>query len=54
MALFLERRIGYLEITELIRACMEEHVNIPSPTLEEILDTEAGVYAYIDSRLGRR
>ena len=54
VALFLERRIGYLEITELIRACMEEHVNIPSPTLEEILDTEAGVYAYIDSRLGRR
>ncbi len=54
VALFLERRIGYLEITELIRACMEEHVNIPSPTLEEVLDTEAGVYAYIDSRLGRR
>ena len=54
VALFLERRIGYLEITELIRACMEEHVNIPSPTLEEILATEAGVYAYIDSRLGRR
>ena len=54
VAKFLERQIGYLEITDLIGECMERHVNIPSPSLDEILDTEAGVYEYINSRLGRR
>lgn len=54
VARFLDRKITYLEITELIEECMDRHVNIPSPTLEEILDTEAGVYEYINSRLGRR
>ena len=54
VAKFLDRQIGYLEITDLIGECMERHVNIPSPSLDEILDTEAGVYKYINSRLGRR
>lgn len=54
VAKFLDRQIGYLEITGLIGECMERHVNIPSPSLDEILDTEAGVYEYINSRLGRR
>ena len=54
VAKFLDRQIGYLEITDLIGECMERHVNIPSPSLDEILDTEAGVYEYINSRLGRR
>ena len=54
VAKFLDRKIRYLEITDLIGECMERHVNIPSPSLDEILDTEAGVYEYINSRLGRR
>ena len=54
VAKFLDRQIGYLEITDLIGECMERHVNIPSPSFDEILDTEAGVYEYINSRLGRR
>ena len=54
VAKFLDRQIDYLEITDLIGECMERHVNIPSPSLDEILDTEAGVYEYINSRLGRR
>ena len=54
VAKFLDRQIGYLEITDLIGECMERHVNIPSPSLDEILDTEACVYEYINSRLGRR
>lgn len=54
VAKFLDRQIGYLEITDLIGECMERHVNIPSPSLDEILDAEAGVYEYINSRLGRR
>lgn len=48
--LFLERKIGYLEIPELIKECMERHKNIEQPSLEEILDTEEGVYEYINSR----
>ena len=54
VAKFLDRKIGYLEITELIEECMERHKNIPSPSLDEILDTEAGVYEYISSILSRR
>lgn len=54
VAKFLDRKIRYLEITDLIGECMERHVNIPFPSLDEILDTEAGVYEYINSRLGRR
>lgn len=48
--LFLERKIGYLEIPELIKECMERHKNIEQPSLEEILDAEEGVYEYINSR----
>lgn len=48
--LFLERKIGYLEIPELIKECMERHKNIEQPSLEEILDTEEGVYEFINSR----
>ena len=48
--LFLERKIGYLEIPELIKECMERHKKIEQPSLDEILDTEEGVYEYINSR----
>lgn len=48
--LFLERKIGYLEIPEIIKECMERHKNVEQPSLEEILDTEEGVYEYINSR----
>lgn len=48
--LFLERKIGYLEIPKIIKECMERHKNVEQPSLEEILDTEEGVYEYINSR----
>lgn len=51
VALFLDRKIGYLQIPELIRECMENHRNIAEPTLEEILQTEQEVYAYIDAKV---
>ena len=51
VALFLERKIGYLQIPELIQECMEKHRNIADPTLEQILDTEQAVYAYIDEKI---
>lgn len=50
VALFLERKIGYLQIPEIIKACMENHKVIASPTVEEILNTEQQTYEFIKSR----
>lgn len=47
VALFLERRIGYLHIPELIQRCMEHHTVIENPNVEQILTTEQSVYDYI-------
>lgn len=47
VALFLERKIGYLQIPELIQRCMEKHRVIENPTVEEILATEQDVYENI-------
>ena len=47
VALFLERKIGYLKITELIEQAMNAHKNIASPTLEEVLSAEKETYDYI-------
>ena len=54
VALFLERKIGYLQIPALIQECMEQHKKIECPTLEEILKTEQDVYAYIDKKVKER
>ena len=47
---FLNRRISYLEITEMIQAAMERHAPVPDPSVEEILETEASVYDFLESR----
>lgn len=47
---FLERKIRYLEILEIIETCMREHKNILDPSVEEILETEREVYEQIESR----
>lgn len=47
VALFLERKIDYLQIPELIQRCMEKHRAIENPDVEEILATEQSVYDYI-------
>lgn len=47
---FLNREVKYLEIIEIIEDCMSVHQNILSPTLEEILETEAATYERIESR----
>lgn len=49
--LFLNRRISYLQITELIESAMNRHRKIVNPTVEEILDTEAQVYEYIAGKV---
>ena len=50
VAMFLDRKIRYLQIPEIIQACMEQHRNISEPTVEEILKTEQETYEFIKSR----
>ena len=50
VAMFLDRKIGYLQIPEIIQACMENHKNIEDPTVEEILKTEQETYQFIKNR----
>ena len=50
VALFLDRKIKYLQIPEIIQACMEAHKNIATPTVEAILKTEQETYEFIKNR----
>ncbi len=50
VSLFLDRKIRFLEIPELIGASMEQHKVIANPTVEQILETEASCYEFIESR----
>ncbi|WP_405319339.1 1-deoxy-D-xylulose-5-phosphate reductoisomerase [Frisingicoccus sp.] len=50
VAAFLDRKIGFLDIPEIIGAAMENHRAVPSPSLNEILDTEQATYEFIESR----
>ncbi len=51
VALFLNRKIAYLQIPELIGEAMEQHKLISNPTVEEILTAEAETYEYIAGRI---
>ena len=50
VALFLDRKIGFLEITEIIAESMNQIKYREQPSLEEILDTEQATYEFIESR----
>ena len=50
VAMFLDRKIAYPEITEMIEAAMEEVSYIVHPDLEQILETEQATYEYIGGR----
>ncbi len=50
VAMFLERRIAFLDIPDIIASSMEEITYIEHPSVEEILATEAAVYEWIESR----
>ena len=50
VALFLDRKIKYLEILDIIEAAMKECKYVDAPTVEQILETEQEVYDYIGSR----
>ena len=47
---FLEEKIGFLDIYEIIGQTMEQHKRIENPDLEEILSTEQETYQWIESR----
>lgn len=51
VALFLDRQIAYLEITDIIENCMQKHHNIANPSLEDILAVEQDVYRQIESEI---
>lgn len=48
VALFLNKKISYLKITEIIEECMQRITYKENPSLEEILETEALVYEHIE------
>lgn len=50
VAKFLDRKIGFLDIPEIIGSCMEQHKVTANPTVEQILETEAATYELIESR----
>ncbi len=50
VAMFLERRIAFLDIPDIIASAMEEITYIENPSVEEILATERAVYEWIESR----
>ncbi|MDO4321089.1 MAG: 1-deoxy-D-xylulose-5-phosphate reductoisomerase [Lachnospiraceae bacterium] len=47
---FLKRQIGFTDIYEIIRYCMDAHRVIDMPDVKQILDTEQSVYELIESR----
>ena len=49
-ALFLERKISYLTIVDMIEGAMEHHCVKPSPDVAQILEAEQETYDYIKSK----
>ncbi|MGN1148678.1 MAG: 1-deoxy-D-xylulose-5-phosphate reductoisomerase [Lachnospiraceae bacterium] len=47
VSLFLQEKISYLQIADIIEACMEQAAIIANPNVEEILQTEEATYQYI-------
>lgn len=52
VALFLQKKISFLQIPELIEASMEQHHTTDDPTVEQILEAEAETYEYIKQKFG--
>lgn len=50
VAKFLDGKIKFLEITQVIHECMENCAYIEHPNVDEILETENTVYEWIESR----
>ena len=52
VALFLQKKITFLQIPELIEASMEAHTVVENPTVDQILETEAATYEFIKQKFG--
>ncbi|MBQ1687840.1 MAG: 1-deoxy-D-xylulose-5-phosphate reductoisomerase [Lachnospiraceae bacterium] len=50
VAMFLDEKIGYLEILDVIQYAMDHHQWIADPSIEEILKIEQEVYACIEEK----
>ena len=50
VAMFLNRKIGYLEILDVIQYALDQHKWIENPTVEEILVIEQEVYKMIEKK----
>lgn len=50
VAKFLNREIHYLEITDIIDYCMNQHKVVENPTVEQILNIEQSTYELIEDR----
>ena len=50
VARFLDGKISFLEIPEIIGECMDAHTVIDNPGVDEILETERAVHEYIEGR----
>ena len=50
VAKFLDEKINYLEIAEIIDTCMKEHTVITDPSVDKILEAEQWTYEFIEGR----
>ena len=50
VSLFLDHKISYLQIAEIIESSMKAIPVIEQPSVEEILQTERATYEFIESR----
>ena len=50
VSMFLNRKIVYLTIVDIIERPKERHQVISDPSVEQILETERETYDYIESR----
>ena len=50
VAMFLERKINYLAIVDMIEGAMEHHCVKPSPDVAQILEAEQETYDYLSSK----
>lgn len=52
--LFLSDQIDYLEIPEIIEACMQQHKVMQNPSVEQILQAEEDTYRFIAKQTGKK
>ena len=50
VSMFLDRKISYLEIVDIIEYAMENHKHIENPNLEEILESENWTYETVKAK----